>query len=227
MSVSYLSEIESGRKYPKPIKLIHLAEALGVSYDELVSLDVDQEFDSLRTVLDSEFVRQFPFHLFGIELEALFGLVADVPGKSAALFETFLELGRTYGVQVEHTRLQVLTAANRQELPRERRRTLARLGDLNQHAPLPLCGGDLRLEELAESVDHGEEVVEIVRDATGQDADGFHLVCLPESYLALFEGGLGLLALRDVDAGQYCGAPITIFLAGHQKRAAAIGHGEC
>ncbi len=102
ISVSYLSEIESGRKHPKPEKLIRIAEALGVPYDELVSLQVAGELDPLKTFLGSEFVREFPFELFGISPEDLFALVADTPAKSAALFETFLEIGRTYGVQVEH-----------------------------------------------------------------------------------------------------------------------------
>lgn len=102
ISVSYLSEIESGRKHPKPEKLIRLAEALAVPYDDLVSLQVAGELDPLKTFLGSEFVREFPFELFGIEPQDLFALVADTPSKSAALFETFLEIGRTYGVQVEH-----------------------------------------------------------------------------------------------------------------------------
>ncbi|HUF90249.1 MAG TPA: XRE family transcriptional regulator [Gemmatimonadota bacterium] len=102
ISVSYLSEIENGRKHPKPEKLIRLAEALAVPYDELVSLQVAGELDPLKAFLGSEFVREFPFELFGIEPQHLFALVADTPSKSAALFETFLEIGRTYGVQVEH-----------------------------------------------------------------------------------------------------------------------------
>ncbi len=102
ISVSYLSEIEGGRKHPKPEKLIRLAEALAIAYDDLVSLQVADELDPLKAILGSEFVREFPFELFGIEPQDLFALVADVPGKSAALFQTFLEVGRTYGVQVEH-----------------------------------------------------------------------------------------------------------------------------
>ena len=102
ISVSYLSEIEGGRKHPKPEKLIRLAEALAVPYDELVSLQVGGELDPLKAFLGSEFVREFPFELFGIEPQDLFTLVADMPTKSAALFQTFLEIGRTYGVQVEH-----------------------------------------------------------------------------------------------------------------------------
>ena len=38
LSLSYLNEIESGKKYPKTDKIAILAEALGVSYDKLVSL---------------------------------------------------------------------------------------------------------------------------------------------------------------------------------------------
>ena len=110
MSVSYLSEIEGGRKHPKPDKLIRLAQALGVGYDELVSLQVAEELDPLKTLLGSEFIREFPFDLFGIEPEDLFALVADVPSKSAALFQTFLEVGRTYGVQVEHLLFAALSS---------------------------------------------------------------------------------------------------------------------
>jgi transcriptional regulator with XRE-family HTH domain len=102
ISVSYLSEIEAGRKHPKPEKLARLAQALAVPYDELVSLQVGGELDPLKAFLGSEFVREFPFELFGIAPQDLFALVADMPTKSAALFQTFLEIGRTYGVQVEH-----------------------------------------------------------------------------------------------------------------------------
>ena len=102
ISVSYLSEIEAGRKHPKPEKLARLAQALAVPYDELVSLQVGGELDPLKAFLGSEFVREFPFELFGIAPQDLFALASDVPTKSAAFFQTFLEIGRTYGVQVEH-----------------------------------------------------------------------------------------------------------------------------
>ena len=102
ISISYLSEIEAGRKHPKPEKLARLAQALEVPYDELVSLQVGGELDPLKAFLGSEFVREFPFELFGIAPQDLFALASDVPTKSAAFFQTFLEIGRTYGVQVEH-----------------------------------------------------------------------------------------------------------------------------
>ena len=49
LSVSYLSEIEKGKKYPKPEKILHLATALGVQFDELVSMKVDEALDPLST----------------------------------------------------------------------------------------------------------------------------------------------------------------------------------
>lgn len=39
LSVSYLNEIEKGKKYPKANKIASLAKVLGVTYDSLVSLD--------------------------------------------------------------------------------------------------------------------------------------------------------------------------------------------
>lgn len=102
LSVSYLSEIEKGRKYPKPDKILKLAEGLGVPFDELVSLRVDEELGAVRDLFSSPFIREFPFHVFGIEPEAILDLVTEVPSRAGALLRTFLEMGRTYDVRVEH-----------------------------------------------------------------------------------------------------------------------------
>ena len=101
VSVSYLSEIENGRKFPKPEVLIRLAEELGVSYEELVSPQLSGELDSLRALVDSEFIKEFPFALFGLEPSDLLGLVSDDPVRAAAFVQTFLEIGRQYDMQVE------------------------------------------------------------------------------------------------------------------------------
>ncbi len=102
MSISYLSEIEKGRKYPKPEKLLALARALDVPFDELVSLKVDEELRPVRDLLGSPFMREFPFHLFGLELERLLGLVTDASSRAGALVRTALEIGHTYDARVEH-----------------------------------------------------------------------------------------------------------------------------
>lgn len=102
ISISYLSEIEKGKKYPKPEKLQLLAEELSVSFDELVSLQVSDELSALKAALASPFIREFPFDLFGIDLEDLLSLFNNDPVRAAAMIRTFLELARTYDVRVEH-----------------------------------------------------------------------------------------------------------------------------
>ncbi len=110
VSISYLSEIEKGRKYPKPDKLLKLADAFGVPYDELVSLQLEDELDPLKALLSSNFVREFPFELFGVEPESLFDLMTDAPAKAGALIRTLLEIAQTYDVQVEHFLFAALRA---------------------------------------------------------------------------------------------------------------------
>jgi transcriptional regulator with XRE-family HTH domain/Zn-dependent peptidase ImmA (M78 family) len=101
LSVSYLSELEQGKKYPKPDKLLQLANALEVPYDDLVSLRVSDELGPLKQAMSSELLQEFPFELFGLEREDLVRLISDAPKKSGALIQTLVEVGRSYDVQVE------------------------------------------------------------------------------------------------------------------------------
>lgn len=108
ISVSYLSELEQGRKYPKPDKLLALAEALGIPYDDLVSSKVGDELDPVKQVLGSELLREFPFELFGLEREDLLRLLSEVPGRARALVQTLVEIGRSYDIGIEHFLLSAL-----------------------------------------------------------------------------------------------------------------------
>jgi transcriptional regulator with XRE-family HTH domain len=102
VSVSYLSEIEKGRKYPKTDKLIDLARALDVSFDELVSQRVDDSLVAIKQAIASPFVQEFPFHLFGLDTQDLVSLMASMPDKAGALIRTFAEVSRNYDARVEH-----------------------------------------------------------------------------------------------------------------------------
>src|SRR5437588_174328 len=102
LSISYLSEIEKGKKYPTPEKLIRLARALDISFDALVSQQVAEDLDPVKAVFASGFLSEFPFDLFGIAPEDLFHLVTQDPNKAGALLRTVLEIGRIYDVHVEH-----------------------------------------------------------------------------------------------------------------------------
>src|SRR6185369_12092569 len=53
-------------------------------------------------------------------------------------------------------------------------------------------------EKLAVAIDHGEQIVEVVGDATGEPADGFHLLGLAELVITLAKDRLGAAAFGDV-----------------------------
>ena len=110
LSVSYLSEIEKGKKYPKPDKLVDLAHALGVPYDDLVSLRVDKGLDPVKSAIDSPLVRSFPFGLFGVDPEALVSILAGADDKADALVRAVTDLTRAYDARVEDFLLAALRA---------------------------------------------------------------------------------------------------------------------
>lgn len=110
VSISYLSEIEKGKKYPKPEKLLDLARALEIDFDDLVSQRVSEPLAPLKEAIRSPFLREFPFHLFGIETEDLFSLISEVPDKAAGILRVIDETARDYDVQVKHFLFAALRA---------------------------------------------------------------------------------------------------------------------
>jgi transcriptional regulator with XRE-family HTH domain/Zn-dependent peptidase ImmA (M78 family) len=101
LAISYLSEIEKGRKYPKPEKLLDLARALGIAFQELVSPRVEDELSPLSAFAGSEFLREFPFELFGLEAGDLFDLISTDPKRAGALLRTFGDIARRHDLEVE------------------------------------------------------------------------------------------------------------------------------
>ena len=101
VSVSYLSEIEKGKKYPAPATIIRLSRSIGVSFDELVSARMSGSLDPLTTILQSSFIREFPFELFGIKPYELMNLVTNKPQEAGAFIQTLLEIGQSYDMSVE------------------------------------------------------------------------------------------------------------------------------
>jgi hypothetical protein len=101
LSVSYLSEIETGKKYPKPEKIIQIAQALRTSFDELVSTKVDGEPNPLTALLEAPLLKEFPFKFFGIAPREIVDLITHSPKEAGAFIRTFLEVGQAYDVRVE------------------------------------------------------------------------------------------------------------------------------
>jgi len=102
LSVSYLTEIERGKKYPKAEKIARLAQALGRSYDDLVSIKLDEEFSPLAGFLSSPVLHNFPYHLFGISPAQIVELLTRQPAEASALVNALVAISEQYNIGVEH-----------------------------------------------------------------------------------------------------------------------------
>jgi transcriptional regulator with XRE-family HTH domain/Zn-dependent peptidase ImmA (M78 family) len=96
LSVSYLSEIESGKKYPKGDKISQLSDALGVSYDELVSLKIPGKLQPIVDVIESDFLNNFPLQEFGLNPQKVIEVVSQDPDKINAFIQTIQQISQSY-----------------------------------------------------------------------------------------------------------------------------------
>lgn len=108
VSVSYINEIEKGKKYPKTDKIIALASAMGVTYEALVSLQLSKKMEPIYEFLRSNILRDLPLSMFGIEPADLLELLANAPTKLSAFISTIMEIGRQYNLSVEEFYFAVL-----------------------------------------------------------------------------------------------------------------------
>lgn len=108
LAVSYLNEIEKGKKYPKPEKILALARALGTTYDELVSLQLGERLHPLSGVLKSGILQEIPLEVFGLTPTGLLEMMAASPDRISALFDTFVKIARRFDVTIEHLLLAAM-----------------------------------------------------------------------------------------------------------------------
>ncbi len=102
MSVSYLNEIEKGRKYPKTEKIATLADALDVPYDRLVSLKLDKNLSPVGEILNTRLLDELPLGLFGIDKGKLIEIIANAPLKVSAFLSTIAQISTTYNLTQEN-----------------------------------------------------------------------------------------------------------------------------
>jgi transcriptional regulator with XRE-family HTH domain len=102
VSVSYMNEIENGKKYPKPDKITELAKALGTTYDQLVSLKINKNLTPVVQVLNLRIINDFLFETFGVDKGLLMSMMANAPTSLSALINSVFEIARNYNLQEEH-----------------------------------------------------------------------------------------------------------------------------
>ena len=99
-------------------------------------------------------------------------------------------------IQVQHARLQHLHAAERQQLARQRHGAVGGFANLLGAALQGIVGFRAIQKQIAVAANDGQQIIEIVRDAAGQAADGFHLVRLAQAFLELLRDRPALSASR-------------------------------
>ncbi|NMM49171.1 helix-turn-helix domain-containing protein [Marinigracilibium pacificum] len=108
ISVSYLNEIEKGKKYPKADKIAALAEEFDVTYDWLVSLQLGRKLSPIADLIRSNILNELPLEIFGIEPIELINMLMTTPTKFNAFISTLIEIGRNYDMSVENFYYSVL-----------------------------------------------------------------------------------------------------------------------
>ena len=101
LSISYLNEIEKGKKYPKEDKIESLAAALDVPIKELTSIELGKKLSPLAELLNSNFLSELPLDLFGLEAGKIIELLAEAPMKVGAFISTLVSISRRYALEQE------------------------------------------------------------------------------------------------------------------------------
>src|SRR5690606_19457191 len=81
--------------------ILLIAQHLGVAYDELVSLKLDKNLAPIGEILQTNFLKEIPFDLFGIEERDLIEIIANAPSKVNAFISTLIEIGKNYNLTRE------------------------------------------------------------------------------------------------------------------------------
>lgn len=102
ISVSYLNEIEKGKKYPQPKNLQILADALGITPEFLASPELTKQYAPLGDLIQSNFLNELPLDLFGIEVQQVVEIIARAPDRVNAFISAMLEIARNYSLRDEN-----------------------------------------------------------------------------------------------------------------------------
>jgi predicted transcriptional regulator/DNA-binding XRE family transcriptional regulator len=108
LSKSYLNEIEKGKKYPKPDKIVAIAEALDTSYEEMVNMKLTGKMAPLSDIILSGVLKEIPLELFGIEENQLIDIIANAPDKTTTFIGTLFEIARHRNISREDFYLSAL-----------------------------------------------------------------------------------------------------------------------
>lgn len=110
ISISYLNEIEKGKKYPQAVNQQKLADALGLSLEFLNSPELTKQYAPVGELLQSNFLNELPLDLFGIEMQQVVEIIARAPDRVNAFISALLDIARNYSLREENFYFAALRA---------------------------------------------------------------------------------------------------------------------
>ena len=102
LSISYLNEIEKGKKHPKEDKIALLATALNTTSEELCNTDLKRNLAPIGELLNSNFLNELPLDLFGIELVKVVEIIADAPARVGAFIAALVGIAKNYALSADN-----------------------------------------------------------------------------------------------------------------------------
>ena len=108
ISKSYLNEIEKGKKYPKTEKITRLAGVFDVSYEYMVSLNLNKRLSPISDLIRSNILTELPLDFFGIEPIDLLTLLSAAPTRFSAFVDAIIQIGRDHSIRFESLYFSVL-----------------------------------------------------------------------------------------------------------------------
>jgi transcriptional regulator with XRE-family HTH domain len=102
LSVSYLNEIEKGKKYPKEDKILDIAKALEVEPEALSSTRLPKHLQPLADLLRSQLLDDLSLDIFDIDISKVVDIISDNPGRVSAFISALMEISRKYEVHEEN-----------------------------------------------------------------------------------------------------------------------------
>lgn len=102
MSISYLNEIEKGKKYPKEDKISILAKTFDIEEGKLTSYEMNSAMLHVGDLLRSNFLNELPLDLFGIDMQKVVEIISKAPARVGAFISTLVELSRNYALQEDN-----------------------------------------------------------------------------------------------------------------------------
>ncbi len=110
VSVSYLNEIEKGKKYPGADNLHKIAKTFKLKAGQLTSGGLSKQMAPIGALIQSNFLDELPFELFGISTQQVVEIMARAPERVHAFISAMLEIARNYSVRQESFFMAALRA---------------------------------------------------------------------------------------------------------------------